>query len=319
VGRGLVPAGAAITIEALVGGVSSDLTRATGPGFDLVVKRSLPRLRVEEEWLADPGRVLNEARALQLAADLVPGAVPAVVDVDPEALTVVLEHAPSGWANWRDRLLQGVVDPSVAESLGTALGAWHAGTAGARIPWDDFGDQEVFRQLRISPFFETAARRHPALAGRIHEVAAAMLGKRRCLVHGDFSPKNVLAGERALWVLDWEVAHVGNPVFDLAFMLTHLGLKSLHLPARSAGYRNAAAALLRAYDDAGLAVEVDELVATVACLLLARVDGKSQASYLTPPERESVRALAAGMLERPPGHPLDLWRRLPAGHVGARS
>jgi len=37
-------------------------------------------------------------------------------------------------------------------------------------------------------------------------------------------------------------------------------------------------------------------VAELGCLLLARVDGKSPAEYLTKPERETVRSMAKDIL-----------------------
>jgi hypothetical protein len=43
----------------------------------------------------------------------------------------------------------------------------------------------------------------------------------------------------------------------------------------------------------------EQLAANVACLLLARVDGKSPADYLTDAERERVRALGKQMLREP--------------------
>lgn len=43
---------------------------------------------------------------------------------------------------------------------------------------------------------------------------------RRCLVHGDFKTNNLLlAADDSLTVLDWELAHVGDPVEDLAWTM----------------------------------------------------------------------------------------------------
>ena len=58
--------------------------------------------------------------------------------------------------------------------------------------------------------------------------ADAVLARRRCLIHGDFSPKNLLVGDDRLLMVDCEVAWFGDPGFDLAFYLNHLFLKSLY-------------------------------------------------------------------------------------------
>lgn len=82
--RRVLQAEAGVVVHALGGGVSNDVWRASDPvsGLDVVVKRSLPKLRVEEEWLASLGRTLVEAEALRLAGRLTLGLVPQVVDVD---------------------------------------------------------------------------------------------------------------------------------------------------------------------------------------------------------------------------------------------
>ena len=135
------------------------------------------------------------------------------------------------------------------------------------------------------------ASSHARVAARIEAVVERMEERRLCVVHGDFSPKNVLCGGDAFWVLDFEVAHAGDPVFDVAFMLHHLVLKAVHTGAvdRIAGL---AAEFVRAYRTAvGNDVFDDRryLAAHVGCLLLGRVDGKSPAEYLTAEGRATVR------------------------------
>jgi tRNA A-37 threonylcarbamoyl transferase component Bud32 len=287
-----------LTATPLDGGVSSDIWLVTGGARDVVVKRSLPRLRVREDWRSTPERVLTEAAALRLAGQLSPERVPALVDVDPATLTVVMERAPADWRPWKSVLMAGEPRAEVAGRLGADLAAWHAGTVGepART---EFADQSVFDELRVGPFYRFAAARNPAVEVRVRGWAEAMADRRLCLVHGDFSPKNVLVGGgSASWVLDWEVAHYGDPVFDVAFMLCHLLLKSVHRPKDAWQLWACADAFLAAYRagvPTALVPPTDHMVGHVGCLLLARVDGKSPAEYLSDAGREHVRdrALAA--------------------------
>ncbi|MGH3319441.1 MAG: phosphotransferase family protein [Streptosporangiaceae bacterium] len=304
--RGLVPDGARLDVQPLAGGVSGEVFAVTGPGVDLVVKRALGRLRVSEEWLADPGRIATEARALRLAASLTPGSVPEVVDLADGYL--VLRRAPRSWTNWRDDLLGGAVDPTVARRLGQMLGAWQRRTADDPALRDGFADRTAFTQLRVDPFHRTAAARHGDVAAVVDATVEQMLATRACLVHGDFSPKNVLTGWGRMWVLDWEVAHVGDPTFDPAFLLTHLLLKSVHRPEAAGAYGACAREFLDAF--AGTAYDPAQLVRQVGCLLLARVDGKSPAGYLTARGQERVRALGRRVLLDGAGGVLDLWAML---------
>jgi 5-methylthioribose kinase len=316
IGRGLLRDAGEATIAPLEGGVSNDVFAVTAPGIDVVVKHALPRLRVEREWLADTGRIDIEARALRLAHALTPDAVPGVVDFSGGYLAI--ERAPRTWTNWRDDLMAGVVDPGVAAMLGTVLGTWQSRTAGDDGLAADFGDRTVFEQLRVDPFHREVTRRHPDLGPVVEATITTMLGARDCLVHGDFSPKNVLTSGDRSWVLDWEVAHLGDATFDPAFLLCHLLLKTVHNPASGSGYSELAGTFLSALTEAAqdtIAHDAGQLVRQTGCLLLARVDGKSPASYLTDAARPRVRALARRLLTEPvPDAHLDavreVWEKL---------
>ena len=100
-----------------------------------------------------------------------------------------------------------------------------------------------------------------------------------------------------MWVIDWEIVHRGDPAFDVAFLLNHLLLKTIHRPATRDGYEACGAAFLDAY---GRELDMPYVLGLVGCLMLARVDGKSPAEYLTEPEREHARASGIALLTDPP-------------------
>ena len=104
-----------------------------------------------------------------------------------------------------------------------------------------------------------------------------MEATREALVHGDFSPKNILIRGERMVVLDCEVAWYGDPAFDVAFFLNHLFLKSLHHLPRKPGIAEMIPAFWRAYSgELGDVVAVERrIVPLLLMLLLARVDGKS--------------------------------------------
>jgi aminoglycoside phosphotransferase (APT) family kinase protein len=311
VARGLAREPSGLRVALLEGGVSNEVFAVTGPGVDVVVKRALGRLRVETEWLADTRRLQTEGRALRLAGELQPGSVPRVLDLDEQFL--VIERAPHDWLEWRTRLLSGVAEPRIARVLGETLGAWQARTAAEPALVSDFADRTGFHQLRVDPFHRTVLDRHPELAGPISAVIERMLARQTCLVHGDYTPKNVLVpgdpAVPALWVLDWEVAHLGDEDFDPASMLAHLLIKTVHLPASAGDLRACAGAFLSGLRGSGLRGSADEahLIGQVGCMLLARVDGKSPAKYLTAPEQHEVRELGRILLARPPAAAVGAW------------
>jgi aminoglycoside phosphotransferase (APT) family kinase protein len=301
----LLPKAAVPVIERLPGGVSADVFSISWRETHLVVKRARPQLAVESEWLVSPARVVVEAAAMEAARQIRPENVPIVVDLDPDDHCLVMPRADPSMTNWKVALLSGSIDAHVAEALGRALGDWHAISARDPTVLERFADRRYFIDLRIEPFFRTAADVNPDLADRISSIVERILSRQDCLVHGDFSPKNVLIDLPRFWVVDWEIAHVGDPTFDLAFLFAHLVCKSIHRPSDSSAYRLCAQRFRSAYD-AKSSLEIDEhaLVEQVACLVLARVDGKAPAEYLDERERKVARHVARSTLI---DEPVDVW------------
>jgi 5-methylthioribose kinase len=300
--RGLLPAGSAAEVTELGGGISNVVLGVESAERSCVVKQSLPRLRVAEEWLAKRERAVTEARALALAASLIPGHVPRVLDLDADRYAFTIERAPPSWRAWKDDLLAGTVDAGVARRVASLLAAWHAGTRDDQAA-EAFADREGFEQLRIDPYYRAVARAHPDLASTVEYHIEQLLRPGTCVVHGDYSPKNVLVGESGLWIIDFEVAHFGNPTFDLAFMLNHLLLKAVHAPAGADGYLLCARTFWETYAaEIPRDLEPDEAatLGQVGCLMVARVDGKSPAEYLREPERDRARALGRRVLTESP-------------------
>jgi len=301
VARGLVAAGDGLTIAELGGGVSGTVLAVHGPGVALVVKQALPRLKVADEWLAPTRRTDTEAAALRLAAGIVPGSVPAVVDSDPHEHVLVLEHAPPEWRNWQDELLAGRAHAGAAVWAGETLGRLHAATAGDRAIATAFGDYEAFRQLRLEPYYATAGERLPHLAGALEPLVEQLRSARICLVHGDYAPKNMLLGRDGAWLLDAEVAHVGDPVFDLAFFLAFPLLTTLQKPELARECARLVAGFLAAYGRCAGALQPAprSVVAHTGAMLLARTDGRSPAAFLAPAAVLRARELGTRLLLDP--------------------
>jgi 5-methylthioribose kinase len=291
--QGVVPADADATARSLGGGVSNHVHQVTWDDDCLVVKRPLPNLAVEDDWPADVDRVHNEADAIRtydaVLRDVgVDARVPRVVSEtrDPDHV-VAIECAPADATMWKAELLDGRVDADIAAAVGEVLGVVHDATATDDAVRERFASKRPFDQLRVDPYHRTTAARNPDVADAIHAEIDRLLDTSRTLVHGDYSPKNVLVDPDGAvpWVLDFEVAHWGDPAFDTAFMLNHLYIKSIYNHGQHASYAAAAERFWAAYDRA---VDWDierETVAELAVLLLARVDGKSPVEYV---DREAV-------------------------------
>lgn len=283
------------------GGVASDLRAVEGPDGPVVIKRALHRLRVEADWLSDPARSLVEAAALTTIAELIGTShVPRVLWTAPARNEFAMELIPSRLRNWKKDLIDGIVDLETAATAGRLLGRMHAASSRRRDLAQRFANQRFFRELRIVPYLQRIAERNPDLAPAIDHAAAALLERREALVHGDFSPKNILAKGVELVFLDCEVAHWGDPRFDLAFILHHLLLKADRKGASRAALLEAARRVIEGYRSTGPAIIDGDLSRLVGCLTLARLEGDSPVDYLDDLHVDHVKRRARRLILHPP-------------------
>jgi fructosamine-3-kinase len=302
---GLLADGVRAAGEPLTGGVSSDIWRIDLPSGPICVKRALSKLHVAADWHAPVERNRYEARWMQHANTAVAGAAPELLGQDEVNGALAMQYLPpSDHKLWKTQLHDGYADTNFAASVARRLVRIHAATAINRAIATEFPTDGIFFAIRLQPYLIATAQVHPDLAGRLHELVATTQANKRALVHGDVSPKNILAGPSGPVFLDAECAWWGDPAFDLAFCLNHLLLKCLWTPPAKERFLACYDALAAAYR-AGVTWEnVDMLEVRVAHLLpglfLARVDGKSPVEYITTEtDRNRVRRTARSLLAAP--------------------
>ena len=296
----------------LAGGVASDVRLVDTPDGPIVIKAALPKLKVDADWFSDPARSLTEVAAMEAFKELIGSkAVPDIVWVEPEKHRFAMRRVDPRLRNWKVDLLAGTVDLRTATRVGELLGLLHTRSAGHPHLAQRFADTRYFRELRVEPFFDHVARKNASFGGDITSIAARMLEQRTTLVHGDYSPKNILADGGDVVLLDYEVAHWGDPRFDVAFCLAHLLLKSAVKGAERRPYEQAIDAFLEAYAARGPRVFDHHLVNIVGCLLLARLHGKSPVDYIDRLERTRIEATGIRMLRSSSAPEQSNFRILP--------
>lgn len=319
----------------LSGGVSCDVWRiapadlspelAAAHRHGLVVKAPLARLRVASVWEADVSRGLAEASALRLYGGLTPEQVPPVVWLDAAGPVLVLESAPPGWADWRHELLTAPVDSpatagprlaAIGSVLGSTLATWHERTRDIEALPLDLRSGDRLRTLRTDPFHRATGEAIPALAGALEDLARELEDATDCLVHGDFSPKNVLvdsapAGQDVggVWILDAEVAHVGSPLLDVAYLSAHLALKATKRPELYEGLLASRRGFESAYRSGSALVDPAAWSRHTGAILAARMRGLSRVDYLDAAQQEAVLQYA-GSLIRGEANLDDVWADL---------
>ena len=303
----LLKEGQTLTVTPLAGGVSCDVWHVrAGDGPDMVVKRALPKLRVAADWRAPAERAGTEVDWFNLIAGIDPRLVPEVLGEDRAHHMFAMEYLPpQTYPLWKTELAAGRVDAAFAARVGETLAHIHAATANREDEAHDFAHDTQFHALRLEPYLLHSAKQNADVAPRIRALANGIANARIALMQGDISPKNILIGPDGPVFLDAETACYGDPVFDLAFCLNHLLLKTVWHPEFKAAYLESFTALSRAYLDNVTWEEPEDVEARAAALLpallLARVDGKSPVEYLTEEaDKAFVRAGAKTMLKHTP-------------------
>jgi 5-methylthioribose kinase len=296
-------------VRVLAGGVSNRTVLLERPeaGEAWVVKQALPKLRVAVDWFSDPERIHREALGLRwLEALAPPGTITPLVFEDRDNHLLVMEAVPEPHENWKTMLLGGRLEKDHVEQFGRLLGTVHRGGYEC---WEEvepvFRDRSFFESLRLEPYYDYAAEQVPDAADFLRALVEETRARRDTLVHGDYSPKNVLVREGRLVLLDHEVIHFGEPAFDLGFSLTHFLSKAHHLPGLRNDFADAARFYWATYrevvEELPWAADIEQRTVrhTLGCLL-ARVAGRSPLEYLDQSERARQREAVLALLQYPP-------------------
>jgi 5-methylthioribose kinase len=320
---GLVRAGEAVAVEKAGDGNINWVRRARlGDGRSWVVKQARPALERFPEYRVSTGRILAEALYYESVAALDrQQSCPRVVRFDAEARVLVLEDL--GDAERLDRAQARGADVSgAARRIATFLGSVHRGVD-ARSLAPRFRDDAMRRlhgdhifhlpyrenDFPLSPALQSRAaaiRRDRALIGIIDAAHARYLEPGGALVHGDVQSANVLLPSGRAVLLDAEIAHVGDPAFDLGVFAAHLLAPAL---ARGAGAEALplVESAWRAYCGTAAEVAFRDVARYAGIELLRRTLGAARMPWV---ERDAaaVRVLDAGLAltARPPECPEEL-------------
>ncbi|HEY8447447.1 MAG TPA: phosphotransferase [Thermomicrobiales bacterium] len=299
-------------VTVLTGGVSNRTVLVERPnGEAWVIKQALPKLRVQVDWFSPPERVHREALGLRWLAKMAPlGTITPLVFEDHTHHLIAMEAVPRPHANWKTMLLAGQLERDHVEQFAHLLGLIHRrGHERRRETEPVFRDRSYFESLRLEPYYGYTATQVPDAASFLTELIAATLARQDTIVHGDYSPKNVLIHSGRLVLLDHEVIHFGDPGFDLGFSMTHLLSKAHHLPAHRSAFAEATKLYWTTYrttiGDAEWTADIEPRAVrhTLGCLL-ARVRGRSQLEYMSEEERtrqaETVVRLMSALPESVP-------------------
>jgi 5-methylthioribose kinase len=319
---GIAAAGDRVEVEPAGDGNINWVRRATLIGAErrsCIVKQARPALERFPEYQAPTERMLCEARYLERARGVdTTGVLPMVLAFDgPNRLLVLedlgnaerLDHALARRANVETPILQ----------LAAFLGRVHAETRDDASLVSTFENEGMQRlhgdHIFVLPFGENDFELPPRTAERgaalranaaFQETAARAytryLEPRGALVHGDVQAGNVLLPAGGVKLLDAEIAHCGDPAFDLGMLLGHRLLPDA-ADGRAPEARPALSSCWDAYRDAhgkpGL-LELSDAIRYAGLELLRRTLGAARVPAVADDEA-GIRVIDVGaaLVRRP--------------------
>ncbi len=244
---GFVGPDEAVSVEKAGDGNINWVRRARlADGRSWVVKQARPTLERFPQYRADPRRIVFEARYFELASELAhepgrAGICPEILHFDERERVLILEDL--GDAERLDqRLERGFDARATGEALAAFLAAVHAATTdpGLVVRFDNDGMRRLhgdhifalpFEENDFGLAAEVEARavglKTPDFRVLAQDAYDRYLEPRGALVHGDVQAGNVLLPPGGPKLLDAEIAHVGDPAFDLGTLVAHLALPAV--------------------------------------------------------------------------------------------
>jgi tRNA A-37 threonylcarbamoyl transferase component Bud32 len=294
--------------QPLSGGYLNYVWRVPGRPRPVIVKLAPPFVASIPAVPLDPGRTAIEARAMQafgsggplenLATDAV--RPPQLLDFDAGTNILVMEDACScpDLGAW---LREGVGVESEARrfgaTIGNFIGTLHArtfGDEGLAASFDNGAMQRVRLEVHYRPIAalcrEAGFPDAGALGRAARELGETLQGPGVCLTMGDLWPASIIVAPSGLRVIDWELAHFGQPFQDVAHLAAHLWMHAHRAPLPAAAERARAclAGFLESYG-ATLGSLLPRLLGDdgmrrcavhFGCEILARTLGSFQDGYL---------------------------------------
>ncbi len=305
-GRERVQDNAKVKASILRGGVSNrtvllDLEN----GESWVLKQALTKLRVKGEWISSPKRIFKEAEAMRWFEKYAPpNTVPKLIFEDQKNYVLAMEAVKPPFDNLKDLLLTNPPESIHFNQAGELLGHIHqnAFKQTKDIP-ALFLDNHFFKTLRIEPYYIETVKNLPETTTFFNDLISETLRDQYTLVHGDYSPKNILVKDSKLILLDHEVIHFGDGTFDLGFFICHLLSKANHLPTFHKKFTDGIAGFYKSYtrifDKSDETRERRAVKHVIGCLL-ARVCGLSALEYLTSEQQNKQKIIGLKLIKEQP-------------------
>lgn len=298
-----------LSIEFIDVGVLNYVYRVESNGNTVYFKQALQeakhKSKIGEDLASIPKeRIRHERRFIEIAAPLLPPQIeiPRILEYDSYNNILVLSDVKKDGILLEDSLLEGNFNGKTAHYLGKFLGITHKATLGQKIivrgsKKEDTDMWELYLRMRtigilkkdklpsnvqreVERFYEDVRSNHTYNA----------------VVNSDCCPKQVLERKDGVGLVDFEMATgVGDPAFDLGFLMGHYLIISVIREDKINEAINAMKHILKGYNE-----EMDDLkdnnhdgrtVKYAGMTMIYRIVGSSPAPYIDKSNTELIRKI----------------------------
>ena len=300
---GLLSKSQKYNFKKITDGVSSDIWHVKTSNNEYCIKRALAKLTVKEDWFAPIERNNFEANYFTNCKSIIPKSFPTLLGHDKKNFILALEWFDNNkFVVWKKKLLEKSISLKDGKRIGRLLGIVHKYYYKKKKFKKIFLNDKTFYAIRIEPYLVFTSKFYPELLSYYKSTIAFLTKNQNTVIHGDFSPKNILIGKNYPIILDAETACWGNPIFDLAFLNNHIILKSILNKDIFKSYLNLSKSFLETYLSHFPIINtknyLKKFIILQALLILARVDGKSPVEYFNNKNKILARNLAKRIISK---------------------
>jgi len=274
-----------IQYKKLTGGVSSEVYHVKTYKNNYCIKRSLKRLLVKKKWIANTNRIKFEYLWLKHCQNILKRNIPNTYEFNNKKKYIVMEYLKtSQYKTLKQLYFNKIINVNTIRSISKHLYKIHSNSNNYKTKKTFEGNYKNFYDLRLDPYFNEVGRIYPKYKKYIKKINENYIKNSNTLVHGDFSPKNILVGKNKIIYLDAECCNFGDPVFDLVFFTNHLLLKSIFFKDKSQEFIKLYVSFYKEYlrnlSTKNVNSYIDRIIKMTPVMLLSRVDGKSPVEYI---------------------------------------
>ncbi len=275
-----------IQYKKLTGGVSSEVYHVRTNKNNYCIKRSLKRLLVKKKWIANTNRIKFEYLWLKHCQSILKRNIPNTYEFNDKKKYIVMEYLKtSQYKTLKQLYFKRIININTIKLISKHLYTIHSNSSNYKTKKTFEGNYKNFYDLRLDPYFNEVGRVYPKYKGYIKKINEDYIKNSSTLVHGDFSPKNILVDKNKIIYLDAECCNFGDPVFDLVFFTNHLLIKSIFFKDKSQEFIKLYLSFYKEYlsnlSTKNFNSYIDRIIKMTPIMLLSRVDGKSPVEYIS--------------------------------------